>query len=117
MTARPLRLATYNVEWFNALFDNNGRMLTDREPSTRYKTTRGEQLPALGIVFTGVQAYEYIHAPFAFKNTNGGTIYGSTFFMATGFHGFHVLVGTIFLIVCYLRAVKGDFTPKQHFGS
>jgi len=71
---------------------------------------------ALGMLFTGIQAYEYIHAPFAFKNTNGGNIYGSTFFMATGFHGFHVLVGTIFLIVCYLRARKGDFTPKQHFG-
>ncbi len=70
----------------------------------------------LGMVFTAVQIYEYMHAPFAFKTTNGGTIYGSTFFMATGFHGFHVLVGTIFLIVCYFRAVKGDFTPKQHFG-
>ena len=57
-----------------------------------------------------------MHAPFAFKTTNGGTIYSSTFFMATGFHGFHVIVGTIFLIICYLRAVKGDFTPKQHFG-
>ena len=70
----------------------------------------------LGLVFSGIQAYEYIHAPFAFKLANGGNIYGSTFFMATGFHGFHVIVGTIFLIVCYLRAVKGDFTPKQHFG-
>ncbi len=67
---------------------------------------------ALGIVFSCVQAYEYIHAPFAFK----GNIYGATFFMATGFHGFHVLVGTIFLIICYLRAVRGDFTPRQHFG-
>ena len=67
---------------------------------------------ALGILFSCVQAYEYIHAPFAFK----GNIYGATFFMATGFHGFHVLVGTIFLIICYLRAVRGDFTPKQHFG-
>jgi len=67
---------------------------------------------ALGLVFTSIQAYEYIHAPFAFK----GNIYGATFFMATGFHGFHVLVGTIFLIICYLRAVKGDFTPKAHFG-
>ncbi len=66
----------------------------------------------LGIVFSCVQAYEYIHAPFAFK----GSIYGSTFFMATGFHGFHVLVGTIFLSVCLIRAYKGDFTPKQHFG-
>jgi len=71
---------------------------------------------ALGLVFSGIQAYEYASAPFAFKLANGGNIYGSTFFMATGFPGFHVIVGTIFLIVCYLRAVKGDFTPKQHFG-
>ena len=67
---------------------------------------------ALGLVFTSIQAWEYAHAPFAFK----GSIYGSTFFMATGFHGFHVIVGTIFLIVCLIRANKGDFTPKQHFG-
>jgi cytochrome c oxidase subunit 3 len=66
----------------------------------------------LGVTFTGVQGYEYLHAPFAFK----GSIYGSTFFMATGFHGFHVIVGTIFLAVCLIRATKGDFTPKQHFG-
>jgi cytochrome c oxidase subunit III len=66
----------------------------------------------LGLLFTSIQAYEYIHAPFAFK----GNIYGATFFMATGFHGFHVIVGTIFLIICYVRAVKGDFTPRQHFG-
>ena len=66
----------------------------------------------LGVLFSAVQAYEYVHAPFAFKES----IYGSTFFMATGFHGFHVLVGTIFLIVCLIRAMKGDFTPKQHFG-
>ena len=66
----------------------------------------------LGILFSSIQAYEYIHAPFAFK----GNIYGATFFMATGFHGFHVLVGTIFLIVCLVRANKGHFTPKQHFG-
>ena len=66
----------------------------------------------LGLLFTSIQAYEYVHAPFAFK----GTIYGATFFMATGFHGFHVIVGTIFLAVCLARAYKGDFTPKQHFG-
>jgi cytochrome c oxidase subunit 3 len=66
----------------------------------------------LGLIFTSVQAYEYAHAPFAFKNS----IYGSTFFMATGFHGFHVIVGTIFLIVCLFRAMKGQFTPKQHLG-
>ncbi len=70
----------------------------------------------LGMLFTSIQAYEYMHAPFAFKQTNGGNIYGSTFFMATGFHGFHVIVGTIFLTVCLIRAHKGDFTPKQHFG-
>lgn len=66
----------------------------------------------LGVLFSAIQAYEYIHAPFAFKGLN----YGAAFFMATGFHGFHVLVGTIFLIVCLVRAYKGHFTPKQHFG-
>jgi cytochrome c oxidase subunit 3 len=71
---------------------------------------------ALGALFTCVQAYEYGHAAFAFKAENGGNIYGSTFFMATGFHGFHVLVGTIFLIVCLFRALAGHFTPTQHFG-
>ena len=70
----------------------------------------------LGILFTSIQAYEYMEAPFAFKQSSGGNIYGSTFFMATGFHGFHVIVGTIFLAVCLVRAWKGDFTPKQHFG-
>ncbi len=67
---------------------------------------------ALGALFTAVQAYEYGHASFAFA----GSIYGSTFYMATGFHGFHVLVGTLFLIVCLFRALAGHFTPKQHFG-
>ncbi len=73
----------------------------------------------LGLLFTGIQAYEYIHAPFSFSRLNEdlpGNIYGSTFFMATGFHGAHVIIGTIFLIVCLARAYKGDFTPKQHFG-
>jgi len=66
----------------------------------------------LGAIFTGVQAYEYIHAPFTFSEN----IYSSTFFMATGFHGFHVLVGTTFLLVCLFRAMDGQFLPKQHFG-
>jgi cytochrome c oxidase subunit 3 len=70
----------------------------------------------LGILFTSIQAYEYAQAPFFFKQSSGGNIYGSTFFMATGFHGFHVIVGTIFLTICLVRAWKGDFTPKQHFG-
>jgi cytochrome c oxidase subunit 3 len=67
---------------------------------------------ALGILFSALQAYEYAHASFGFS----GHIYGATFFMATGFHGFHVIVGTIFLIVCLRRAYLGDFTPRQHFG-
>ena len=66
----------------------------------------------LGMAFTACQAFEYMHAGFFFP----GHIYGSTFFMATGFHGFHVIIGTIFLIVCFFRALAGDFTPKQHFG-
>jgi cytochrome c oxidase subunit 3 len=67
---------------------------------------------ALGVLFSFVQAYEYTVAPFTFS----GSIYGATFFMATGFHGFHVLIGTIFLLVCLFRAMAGHFTPKQHFG-
>jgi cytochrome c oxidase subunit III len=66
----------------------------------------------LGVSFTCVQAYEYSHAHFAYS----GNIYGATFFMATGFHGAHVIIGTIFLTVCLGRAVAGQFTPKQHIG-
>jgi cytochrome c oxidase subunit 3 len=67
----------------------------------------------LGICFTICQAVEYLEAPFAFA---GGGVYPSTFFLATGFHGFHVIVGTIFLAVCYFRALGGAFTPEKHFG-
>ena len=66
----------------------------------------------LGALFTCVQAYEYAHAAFTFS----GHIYGATFFMATGFHGAHVLIGTTFLIVCLFRAYAGHFTPTQHLG-
>ena len=66
----------------------------------------------LGMLFTSLQAYEYSHAAFPFA----GNVYGATFFMATGFHGFHVIVGTIFLIVCWFRARAGHFTPERHFG-
>jgi cytochrome c oxidase subunit 3 len=66
----------------------------------------------LGLIFTGFQAYEYTHASFGFA----GNIYGANFFMATGFHGFHVIVGTIFLFVCMLRGMKGHFTPERHVG-
>ena len=66
----------------------------------------------LGILFTALQAYEYAHAAFSLKDG----IYGSTFYMATGFHGLHVIIGTILLIVCLYRAMHGDFNPRQHFG-
>ncbi|MEO0548225.1 MAG: cytochrome c oxidase subunit 3, partial [Pseudomonadota bacterium] len=66
----------------------------------------------LGVIFSYVQFYEYSIAPFAFKDS----IYGATFFMATGFHGFHVVVGAIFLAVCWVRAMRGHFTPDKHFG-
>ena len=67
----------------------------------------------LGLSFTSFQALEYSEAPFAFA---GGGVYPSVFFLATGFHGFHVLVGTIFLAVCWFRARAGQFTPQRHFG-
>ena len=66
----------------------------------------------LGALFTCVQAYEYSHAAFGFADG----IYASTFYMATGFHGAHVIIGTIFLFVCLMRARKGHFTPRHHFG-
>ena len=66
----------------------------------------------LGLLFSGIQAYEYLEAPFPFAGLN----YGTAFYMATGFHGFHVIVGTIFLAVCLARTYKGHFTPQQHFG-
>lgn len=109
----PLHLPLYNtiilllsgttVTWaHHALLHNNRKGLIQGLTLT----------VLLGALFSGVQVYEYVHAPFAFKDS----IYGATFFMATGFHGFHVFVGTIFLIVCLVRALRGDFTPEKHFG-
>ncbi len=66
----------------------------------------------LGFLFLCFQMYEYHHATFPFK----GGVFSSTFYMATGFHGFHVFVGSVFLFVCWLRARKGHFTPQRHFG-
>ena len=67
----------------------------------------------LGMTFTVCQVIEYAHAPFKFV---GGGVYSSTFFLATGFHGFHVIVGTCFLIVCWFRARGGQFSQERHFG-
>ncbi len=66
----------------------------------------------LGLFFTLIQGIEYAQAPFTFT----GGIYGSTFFMATGFHGAHVIIGTTFLFVCLFRTMKGHFKPTHHFG-
>jgi cytochrome c oxidase subunit 3 len=74
----------------------------------------------LGAMFTCVQAYEYreiIMEKFFFNSASSAAgLYGSSFFMATGFHGFHVLVGTIFLTICLFRLLGGAFKPNQHFG-
>ncbi|MDH4396096.1 MAG: cytochrome c oxidase subunit 3 [Limnobacter sp.] len=69
----------------------------------------------LGAVFMGFQVYEYMHAyqDLNLKLTSG--VYGSTFFMLTGFHGFHVTIGAIMLFFIMLRCMKGHFTPKSHF--
>ena len=93
----------------------------------------------LGVAFTCLQAIEYSNAPFSFQRAfvesadptkacsdwvnfiqackiDKGGAYPSTFFMATGFHGFHVIIGTVFLTVCLFRARAGHFKPDQHFG-
>ena len=70
---------------------------------------------ALGSVFLALQAYEYIHAYSDLNLTLESGIYGSTFFMLTGFHGMHVTIGTIMLIIITLRAAKGHFSPDHHF--
>nr|YP_007627062.1 cytochrome c oxidase subunit III [Tanaocerus koebelei]AGC22378.1 cytochrome c oxidase subunit III [Tanaocerus koebelei] len=66
----------------------------------------------LGLYFTALQAYEYWEAPF----TIADAVYGSSFFMATGFHGLHVIIGTTFLITCLMRHLTNHFSPNHHFG-
>jgi len=70
----------------------------------------------LGAAFTGLQGYEYFQLIAHDGWTFGNDIFYSNFFMATGFHGMHVIIGTIFLTVCLIRAIKGDFTPEAHIG-
>ncbi|HEY5558724.1 MAG TPA: cytochrome c oxidase subunit 3 [Steroidobacteraceae bacterium] len=69
----------------------------------------------LGFTFLGVQVWEYGHAYHALGLQLGTGIYGSTFFMLTGFHGLHVMVGAIMLVVIWLRCLRGHFTSRQHF--
>jgi len=67
---------------------------------------------ALGVLFTYLQYREYVNAPFSISDG----VYGRTFFIATGFHGLHVVIGTIFIIVRLARLCKEDFTVDHHFG-
>jgi cytochrome c oxidase subunit 3 len=69
----------------------------------------------LGFLFVGLQAEEYAHAYHELNLTLGSGVYGSTFFMLTGFHGLHVTIGAIMLLVVWLRVMKGHFTPEHHF--
>jgi cytochrome c oxidase subunit 3 len=71
---------------------------------------------ALGAIFLGFQAYEYIHAYRDLNLKLNSGIFGSTFFMLTGFHGFHVCVGMLMLLFITIRIMKGHFTPDRHFG-
>ena len=66
----------------------------------------------LAVFFTGFQAFEYIEASFSIADG----VYGSTFYLATGFHGFHVILGSIFIFICYIRLRKHHFTQEHHFG-
>jgi cytochrome c oxidase subunit 3 len=64
------------------------------------------------LYFTALQGYEYFEAPF----TIADSVYGSTFFVATGFHGLHVIIGTTFLLTCLLRNITIHFSSHHHFG-
>jgi len=70
----------------------------------------------LGLIFTGLQAFEYWELIAHYDWTFGGDKFYSTFFLATGFHGVHVVIGTIFLFICWLRVKAGHFTAEKHIG-
>nr|AND96660.1 cytochrome c oxidase subunit 3 [Eurysternus hamaticollis] len=77
------------------------------------QTTQGLLLTVLlGVYFTLLQAYEYVEAPF----TMADSVYGSTFFICTGFHGLHVIIGTTFLFICLMRHIYNHFSCIHHFG-
>ena len=103
--------------------DEVSEMRVDFGPGYRlYFTRRGRLLIVmlaatflLGFTFLGFQAYEYHHAYTELNLTLGSGVYGSTFFMLTGFHGLHVTLGAIMLVVIWLRCVRGHFTPERHF--
>ena len=116
-TMGPWPLPTINT----ALLLTSGVTLTIAHHALR-ENNRGKTIAfmwltvLLGLIFLVVQAYEYAHAysDLNLKLTSG--VYGSTFFMLTGFHGFHVFVGMLMLLFITLRLQKGHFTPERHFG-
>jgi cytochrome c oxidase subunit 3 len=116
-TMTPFWLPTINT----ALLLSSGVTLTIAHHALR-ENHRGRTLAfmwitvLLGATFVGVQAYEYYHAYTGMNLTLRSGAYGSTFFMLTGFHGFHVLVGMLMLFFITLRLQKGHFTPERHFG-
>jgi cytochrome c oxidase subunit 3 len=116
-TMTPFWLPTINT----ALLLSSGVTLTIAHHALR-ENHRGRTIAfmwmtvLLGIAFLSVQGYEYFHAysELNLKLTSG--VYGSTFYMLTGFHGFHVFVGMLMLLFITLRLQKGHFTPEKHFG-
>ena len=116
-TMTPFWLPTINT----ALLLSSGVTLTIAHHALR-ENHRGRTIAfmwmtvVLGLVFLGVQGYEYAHAysDLNLKLTSG--VYGSTFYMLTGFHGFHVFVGMLMLLFITLRLQKGHFTADKHFG-
>jgi cytochrome c oxidase subunit 3 len=116
-TMGPWPLPTINT----ALLLTSGVTLTIAHHALR-ENNRGKTIAfmwltvLLGLIFLVVQGYEYAHAysDLNLKLTSG--VYGSTFFMLTGFHGFHVFVGMLMLLFITLRLQKGHFTPERHFG-
>jgi cytochrome c oxidase subunit 3 len=116
-TMTPFWLPTINT----ALLLSSGVTLTIAHHALR-ENHRGRTLAfmwvtvLLGATFVAVQAYEYFHAATELNLTLRSGAYGSTFYMLTGFHGFHVLVGMLMLFFITLRLQKGHFTPDRHFG-
>ena len=116
-TMTPFWLPTINT----ALLLSSGVTLTIAHHALR-ENHRGRTLAfmwitvLLGATFVCVQAYEYFHAVTELNLTLRSGAYGSTFFMLTGFHGFHVIIGMLMLFFITLRLTKGHFTPERHFG-
>jgi cytochrome c oxidase subunit III len=116
-TMGPFWLPTINT----ALLLSSGVTLTIAHHALR-ENHRGRTIAfmwvtvLLGLVFLFVQGYEYAHAYSDLNLKLSSGAYGSTFFMLTGFHGFHVLVGMLMLLFITLRLMKGHFTPERHFG-